>query len=410
MKKSALSPSLSIGLVLGLTLLCNQVWAAQMERIALVVGNTAYAKPLESGRHDAKRLAERLQQLGYDVSLHIDVNKEQLINAINSFNQHLGPNQSGLFYYSGHGVTIGGRNYMVPLESDILGEPDIEYEAVNIERVISPMRNGEGGKNLVILDLNAKNESISGLPATPKGPVAMDAPNGSLIFYAAKPGQLSRQSRGKNGLFTQILLEVMSKPRLTAEEIFSKTAKKVKQRSNGRPTSWREGALNRPLLLTSVPAGNSTADILENDPDSVVNDDNQLFTSGITEKEVISFIQHYFRDGNNGNIDSVMALYADRVNFYSKNQASRSFIRKDKLNYLRKWPSLDFRLIGEPELSPGIGYNEVHVVFRVRFKVYNPKKNRGIRGIAKNMMTLRKVDSHLYITSEKQKVLSRKRF
>lgn len=37
----------------------------------------------------------------------------------------------GLFYFSGHGVQVEGRDYLIPVDTEVESESGIKYEAVD---------------------------------------------------------------------------------------------------------------------------------------------------------------------------------------------------------------------------------------------------------------------------------------
>ncbi|HEV3286806.1 MAG TPA: caspase family protein, partial [Steroidobacteraceae bacterium] len=91
-------------------------------RIALVVGNSAYASgPLLNPANDARLVAQALSQLGFEVIERRDADQNTMKRAIQEFGERLdkgGPQAVGLFYYAGHGVQLNGRNYLIPTKAN----------------------------------------------------------------------------------------------------------------------------------------------------------------------------------------------------------------------------------------------------------------------------------------------------
>src|SRR3990167_2195146 len=44
---------------------------------------------------------------------------------------------AGLFYYSGHGLQVGGKNYMIPLAADIKSERYVAVETLDVDSVLA---------------------------------------------------------------------------------------------------------------------------------------------------------------------------------------------------------------------------------------------------------------------------------
>ena len=76
---------------------------------ALVVGISDYKTwpDLPFAARDAKEVAERLEKMGFEVSLVVDPDSRELETAINKMTYEMGraQNRAVLFYYAGHGET-----------------------------------------------------------------------------------------------------------------------------------------------------------------------------------------------------------------------------------------------------------------------------------------------------------------
>ena len=111
-------------------------------RLALVIGNSGYqyVDSLPNPEADARLMAHTLATLGFDVTLHTDIALDELKRAIAQFGRKLraaGPDATSLFYYAGHGVQVDGRNYMLPVDADLDSQDDLEFEAVDMNRVLA---------------------------------------------------------------------------------------------------------------------------------------------------------------------------------------------------------------------------------------------------------------------------------
>ena len=116
--------------VLGLSLLLllpaqaqedtRRVLLSRPQRVALVIGNNQYATaPLSNPVNDATDMAELLGKVGFAVTLLKNGNQAQLETAVTTFVQQLSRDSVGLFYFSGHGIQVGGQNYLLPVGTSI---------------------------------------------------------------------------------------------------------------------------------------------------------------------------------------------------------------------------------------------------------------------------------------------------
>ena len=80
-------------------------------RSALVIGNAGYeSAPLRNPVNDAREMANTLEGLNFQVELLEDASQKQMKRAIDRFGEKLRNGGVGLFYYSGHGIQVSGRN------------------------------------------------------------------------------------------------------------------------------------------------------------------------------------------------------------------------------------------------------------------------------------------------------------
>jgi uncharacterized caspase-like protein len=71
----------------------------------------------------------------------------------------------------------------------------------------------------------------------------MNAPSGSLIAYATSPGKTASDGTGKNGLYTEALLQFIKVPGQPIEEFFKNVRNSVEIKSNKTQTPWESTSL-----------------------------------------------------------------------------------------------------------------------------------------------------------------------
>src|SRR5882757_9518352 len=101
----------------------------QEKRIALVVGNGAYAKsPLATAANDAGLIAQTLQAAGFDVVGARDLDGDTLRRSFRDFLQKAqasGPDTVAMVYLAGYGMQLAGENYFIPVDSTVSRDTDI---------------------------------------------------------------------------------------------------------------------------------------------------------------------------------------------------------------------------------------------------------------------------------------------
>lgn len=211
---------------------------------ALVIGNSKYAiSPLRNPANDAQDIAEALTHLGFSVTMIIDAGKESILLAIDKFGRDLKPGEIGVFYYAGHGMQIDGKNYLIPVNTGSLrSQGDIPYLAVNAQLVIDRMDRAGNMMNIVILDACRDNPFASDDNFRPRGLAQMDAPKGTLIVYATKPGSTAEDGIGRNGVFTRNLLKQINRNE-DVQLMLRRVRNGVFEETHGKQTPWDEGTL-----------------------------------------------------------------------------------------------------------------------------------------------------------------------
>src|SRR3979411_742866 len=108
----------------------------QEKRIALVVGDGAYAKsPLATAANDAGLIAQTLQAAGFDVVGARDLDGDTLRRSFRDFVQKgrgSGPGTVAMVYLAGYGMQIAGENYFIPVDSTLNRDTDVPIEGLRI--------------------------------------------------------------------------------------------------------------------------------------------------------------------------------------------------------------------------------------------------------------------------------------
>jgi hypothetical protein len=216
------------------------------QRVALVIGNSDYdAGPLLNPENDAKAMASALRKTGFEVLEYINLaSPAEMKRAIRDFGRKIQNGGVGLFYYAGHGIQVGGKNYLIPTKAQIFAEEEVEYEGVDVGFVMSQMEIARNRMNIIILDACRNNPFARSWRSAGGGGLAfIDAPAGTLIAYSTAPGKVASDGTGANGLYTEELLKQIQHPGLKIEDVFKNVRVEVLQRSNNMQTPWESSSL-----------------------------------------------------------------------------------------------------------------------------------------------------------------------
>jgi hypothetical protein len=229
-------------------------------RVALVIGNSHYeSAPLRNPVNDANLVAATLRELGFDVVARTDVNLREMQLAVREFSRKIQNGAVGLFYYAGHGMQSGGRNFLIPLGAQIEAEGDVVLEALDLNSVLEQMGMAQNRLNIVILDACRNNPFTRSFRSGSQGLAQVNAPAGTFIAYATAPGQTASDGKGENGLYTQELMANLRAPGLPIEEVFKRVRVQVKQKSNGVQIPWDASSLEGSFSFVPGAGGAATA-------------------------------------------------------------------------------------------------------------------------------------------------------
>jgi hypothetical protein len=218
------------------------------KRTALVIGNADYAKAraLANPANDATDVAKALGDLGFTVISGTNLDLKQMNDKVREFGDALRVSGGvGLFYYAGHGIQVGGKNYLIPVDADIPREDEVDFNALNLDLVLRKMATANNGLNIVILDACRNNPfARSWSRGEDEGGLAqISAPTGTFIAYATSPDRTASDGNGRNGLYTMEMLKVLRQPNLKIEEAFKQVTIAVDRASSGKQVPWTSSSL-----------------------------------------------------------------------------------------------------------------------------------------------------------------------
>src|ERR1700676_2539786 len=206
--------SLCLVLLSGFPGILSSASAQQQEkRIALVVGNGAYAKsPLATAANDAGLIAQTLQAAGFDVVGARDLDGDTLRRSFRDFIQKAetsGPGTVAMVYLAGYGIQIAGENYFIPVDSSISRDTDVPIEGLRISDYIRQLASLPLKANIVVLDAARQQPFIEGGQPIASGLALVEPEAPMLIAYNPAPGPLAPSEQGSYGVYAQSLAEMI---------------------------------------------------------------------------------------------------------------------------------------------------------------------------------------------------------
>jgi uncharacterized caspase-like protein len=197
-------------------------------RVALVIGNAEYrnVSKLPNPPRDADAIAASLRRVGFaTVQVSSDLTRNGMIAALRAFEREAEKADWAVVYYAGHGIEVGGVNYLIPVDAALKVDKDVQDEAVPLDRVLSAIESAKRLR-LVILDACRDNPFVTSMKRSiasrsiGRGLAQIEPDGGVLVAYAAKHGQVALDGDGANSPFVGALVRHLQTPGLEINKLF----------------------------------------------------------------------------------------------------------------------------------------------------------------------------------------------
>ena len=213
-------------LLVAVMLLASTASAEAAARIALVIGMSKYQNipTLSNTVADATEISSTLKTLGFQVQTSIDQPLADLVATLNRFSFEAETADIAMVYYAGHGVELGGENFLIPVDVKISKPEQIASQAITLKALLKTVENARKLR-VVILD-SCRNNPFADWPlqevakaSSPDyqtgevtklragGLAAPSADKGMLVVYAARDGQVALDGDGGHSPFARALLK-----------------------------------------------------------------------------------------------------------------------------------------------------------------------------------------------------------
>jgi len=214
----------------------------QEKRIALVVGDGAYAKaPLATAANDAGLIAQNLQAAGFDVIGARDLDADSLRKSFRDFMQKAQASPSdtvAMVYLAGYGVQLAGENYFIPVDASVSRDTDIPIEGLRISDYMRELASVPLKASIIVLDAAREQPFIEGGQPIAGGLALADPTENMLIAFNAAPGTVVASEPGPYGAYAQALAEMIRTGGLPLPDVFDRVRLRVSETTKGAQVPW----------------------------------------------------------------------------------------------------------------------------------------------------------------------------
>ncbi len=217
--------------------------ATNARRVALVIGNNAYPwGRLTNAASDAQSLATALESAGFEranITLKLDTNLKEMQRTIRTFVEGIRSGDLAFVYYSGHGVEVRGRNYLLPVDFPPNStELEVTDEAYSAQELLEKVESSGARVKLIIMDACRDNPLRVANRSASRGLGRMEG-EGTLVMFATSAGKTATDS----GIFQRELARGIRTPGVAADEALKRVARAVNRATEGRQTPAIYGLL-----------------------------------------------------------------------------------------------------------------------------------------------------------------------
>jgi tetratricopeptide (TPR) repeat protein len=227
-------------------------------RVALVIGNSKYqhAVQLPNPSNDAADIAQALRKLRFDVIEGRDLDRHAMEDKIRAFGRKVEGADLALLFYAGHGMQVGGKNYLVPIDAKLERTGDLSLDTIELGQIIAQME-AEKRVNLIFLDACRDNPLARSLArslgtrstAVGSGLAAIQSAVGTMIAYATQPDNVALDGDGRNSPFTAALLKHIATPRLEISALMKRVRADVIAATHEKQVPWDHSSLVGDVIL-----------------------------------------------------------------------------------------------------------------------------------------------------------------
>ncbi len=225
MKKIVLFVIVFLGLILNQSV----IHTANAKRIALVIGNNEYANvtKLKKAVNDARSLTKVLEKIGFEVIEKVNANRRTFDQQLNHLNTVVNAGDEVVFFYAGHGISVNGRNYLLPIDIPAIipgHERSVTKEAFAEDEIINILQNRGAKVSILIIDACRNNPFPKEGTRSVGRSVGLgqrdNPPINTFIMYSAGIGQealdrLSDEDANPNSVFTRRLIPLLQQSGLS---------------------------------------------------------------------------------------------------------------------------------------------------------------------------------------------------
>lgn len=240
--------------------------SAQQQRLALVVGQSAYERnPLATAANDAGLIAQTLTSAGFEVIQGRDLNATDLRRVVRDFldkAQALEQDSAVVVYLSGYGVQLEGENYLLPVDARIQRDADVPIEGFRLSDLVRSLQQSPAQARILIGDMGRDYPFPPGGEPIARGLALMEPPAGFLMAFSSAPNITVQDGQGPYGPYATALVEMIRQPGVPVDEVFNRVRLRTHEATKGLQTPWHASNLGNAPFVFYEPTESAAAPLV----------------------------------------------------------------------------------------------------------------------------------------------------
>ncbi len=183
------------------------------KRVALIIGNSEYISngyhPLAQPVNDAEAFDKALKSFGFETIVVKNGTQEEMTDSLLEFVSILDGADAAVFYYSGHGNSLDGVDFIVPAKTDFI-DFALEEQFLSLHTIMREMQK-RSKLSFVFYDACRNNPGANiDIPGLSKGGGFVDTfdSNHLMICYATAQGKTASAGDGTElSPFTEVIID-----------------------------------------------------------------------------------------------------------------------------------------------------------------------------------------------------------
>ncbi len=234
------------------------------QNIAVVIGIQSYdhIQDLNNTRHDAESVAKMLREFGYSVFDGYDLNKRDVEKLLRAAALNIRSQDQLFFYYAGHGVQMGRRNYLLTSDAALRDIHDLPFQSITLDQV-SAILGGKAAQQILMLDSCRENPVPNAKVTAELGAELYEAREGfdvfrpplnTLVAFSTSPGDTALDGEpGENSPYTAAVLRQFSERRdEDAMSVLTRIRQDVLTATADRQLPWESSTLTNKAYVRPV--------------------------------------------------------------------------------------------------------------------------------------------------------------